>query len=134
MELIILQADRTSINLEDVTSVNVKTIDGEMTILPNHIGIVSALNIGEVHVKNDSTEFGYAVHGGFIEVADNKVVILADSCEVSDLIDSVRANEAKSRALKRIAGESIADEDVDLLRAKNALKRAELRLKINSTK
>jgi|TARA_B110000438_G_C15740686_1_gene618305 F-type H+-transporting ATPase subunit epsilon len=134
MELIILQADRTSINLDDVTSINVKTIDGEMTILPNHIGIVSALSIGEVHVKNESTDVNYAVHGGFIEVAGNKVVILADSCEVSDSIDSVRANEAKSRALKRIAGESIADEDVDFSRAKNALKRAELRLKINSTK
>ena len=52
MELIILQPDSESISVEDIQSLNVLTIDGEITILPNHISIITALDIGLANVKS----------------------------------------------------------------------------------
>tara|TARA_Y100001970_G_scaffold249480_1_gene319996 strand:+ start:5114 stop:5515 length:402 start_codon:yes stop_codon:yes gene_type:complete len=133
MELIILQPDSESINIEDIHSLNVLTIDGEITILPNHISIITALDIGIANVKSNvnSNASSYAIHGGFLEVLEDKIVILANACEVTDDIVSKRAENAKERAIKRIAGDPLSDdEQIDILRAKQALKRAELRLKL----
>jgi len=131
MELIILQPDSESINIEDIQSLNVFTIDGEITILPNHISIITALDIGIANVKSNANASSYAIHGGFLEVLEDKIVILANACEVTEDIVSNRAENAKERAIKRIAGNPLSDdEQIDILRAKQALKRAELRLKL----
>ena len=131
MELIILQPDSESISVEDIQSLNVLTIDGEITILPNHISIITALDIGLANVKSSVKASSYAIHGGFLEVLEDKIVILANACEIVEDIVSTRAENAKDRAIKRIGGQTLSDdEQIDIARAKQALKRAELRLKI----
>ncbi|MBR73733.1 MAG: ATP synthase F1 subunit epsilon [Dehalococcoidaceae bacterium] len=131
MELIILQPDSESISVENIDSLNILTIDGEITILPHHISIITALDIGTASVKSSSMSSSYAIHGGFLEVLEDKIVILANACEVAENIVTSRAEDAKERAVKRIAGNPLSnDEQIDIARAKQALKRAELRLKL----
>jgi F-type H+-transporting ATPase subunit epsilon len=83
---------------DEVDQITVPTMNGEITILPNHIPLISVLDAGEIIVKIGDEEILMAVSGGFIEVLSTKVVVLADTAEKSDEIDVVRAEEAIKRA------------------------------------
>ena len=86
---------------EEVAQVTVPTKSGEITILPNHIPLVSVLAPGVIEVKlADGNYEVMAVSGGFIEVLKHKVVILADTAERAAEIDISRAEEARARAEK----------------------------------
>ena len=69
----------------------------------------------------------FAVHGGFVEVAHDRVIILSDVAELSSDIDTERARLAKERAEERLRQDA-EDED-----AQNALERAEVRLEVALT-
>lgn len=114
---------------KEIDMVVVKAIDGELGILPNHIPLVTPLQIGVVRAKNGDAEELVAVSGGFIEVHKSKVVILAESAELPEDIDLERALAAKSRAERRI--EANRDE-VDFRRAEIALQKALNRIEIAS--
>lgn len=82
-----------------VSQVSVSTIMGEITILPNHIPLVSQLVPGEIVVRNGKEEEELmAVSGGFVEVLPDQVVILADTAERAEEIDEARAEEARQKA------------------------------------
>ena len=83
--------------LEDtVDQVSLPTLDGEITILPNHIPLVTALAAGEILAKKHGEAIPMLVVGGFVEIRDNEVAILADFAEhVNDITAAV---EAKARA------------------------------------
>jgi F-type H+-transporting ATPase subunit epsilon len=83
---------------DEVDQITVPTMSGEITILPNHIPLISVLNSGEIIVKKGEELISMAVSGGFIEVLSEKVVVLADTAEKSDEIDLKRAEEAIARA------------------------------------
>lgn len=84
---------------DKVSQLSVSTVMGEITILPNHIPLVSQLAPGEIAVKNNGNEVDLmAVSGGFIEVLPDQVVILADTAERAEDIDEARAEEARARA------------------------------------
>lgn len=88
---------------EEVMQVLLPIIDGEVTILPNHIPYIGALKSGEVIYKKDSADnegVVLAVSGGFVEFHDNTLVLLADTAEYADDIDMQRAQEARLRAEK----------------------------------
>jgi F-type H+-transporting ATPase subunit epsilon len=111
----------------EATMVVARTTDGDIGFLANHAPFIGALGIGlvSVHLENGTVE-RIAVHGGFVEVSDNRVTILSDVAELRDQIDVRRAEEAKARAeadLQRLA----ADEQAD---AHAALRRAEVRLEL----
>ncbi len=101
--------------------------DGELGILPNHTPLLSALGIGELRLKKGAEEESFAVHGGFIEVMANKVLVMANVAERASEIDLTRAEEARARAEKRYQ-ESPDGLDIALLQA--ALKRSQVRLKV----
>lgn len=83
---------------DEVDQVTLPTREGEITILPNHIPLVSILSPGELKIKkNEEIEY-LAVSGGFIEVQPNKVVVLADTAEKAEEIDIEKAEEARKRA------------------------------------
>lgn len=91
---------------EDVLQVSVPTMEGEITVLPQHLPLVSLLKPGVLELKrlNGSIEI-ISVSGGFIEVLLDKVIILADTAERAEEIDITRAEEARLRAeesLKRL--------------------------------
>ena len=98
---------------------------GELGILPNHTPLIAGLDIGVARYTVEGKVKRLAVAGGFVEVADNSVTLLADTAELSEEIDLARAEQAKERAMKRLSSVS---SDLDVRRAELALKRAVARI------
>ena len=101
---------------------------GEFGILPNHIPFLTTLQPGELRYRKDNQLEYLAVTGGFAEVSNNKVTILAEAAERAREIDIDRAKRARERAEKRLA--QAKTEAIDYLRAEAALKRSLVRLSI----
>jgi len=95
----IVTPERTVFESE-VDQVTLPTQEGEITVLPNHIPLISVLSPGELVAKKDGEEIAMAVSGGMIEVRKNEITILADTAERAEEIDIKRAEEAKDRAEK----------------------------------
>ncbi len=85
---------------DEVEQITLPTKMGEITVLPNHIPLISVLVPGEIIVKKQNVVKTMSVSGGFIEVQAEKVVVLADTAEKAEEIDIKRAEEAKERAAK----------------------------------
>ncbi|OGD23597.1 ATP synthase F1 subunit epsilon [Candidatus Azambacteria bacterium RBG_16_47_10] len=84
---------------KEVLQVTVPTKEGEITVLPHHIPLISILKPGIIELKTPSGEKEIvAVSKGFIEVLRNKIVVLADTAEMAKEIDLDRAEEARKRA------------------------------------
>jgi F-type H+-transporting ATPase subunit epsilon len=100
-----------------------------MGVLPNHAPLLTALSFGEVMVRvNDDEEF-FAIGGGFAEVRPDQVIVLADSAEHADEIDTERAEQARQEAEEAMkAGVSIDAEHYAQIDA--ALKRAQIRIDV----
>ncbi len=112
---------------EDVDYVSAPGFEGEFGVLPGHIPYVSALRVGVLsYVKNGIRERIF-VSGGFAEVMDNRVTVLAESAERSEDIDLARAERARERAEQRLEQER-KGEKVDVTRAHAALQRAVMRI------
>ncbi len=111
----------------DVTYLRAPGIEGSFGVLKDHIPFLTALDIGEIVVETGGKRRYFATSGGFVEVLDNVVSILAETAEASDDIDVDRAKRAKERAEKRLAQH---DATVNLARARAALMRATVRLKV----
>jgi len=112
---------------QEVSMVTVKGIAGELGILPNHIPLVTPLRIAPIRAKKDGGEDVIAVHGGFMEVRKDKVVILAEAAELPEDIDIDRARAAKERAERRLGNKQ---EEVDFRRAEIALQKAMNRINV----
>ncbi|MHA6481381.1 F0F1 ATP synthase subunit epsilon [Paenibacillus sp. strain BS8-2] len=112
---------------ETANMVSVKGSEGELGILPNHIPLVTPLRIAPVTIKRGGVVDVVAVNGGFIEVRKDKIVILAESAELSRDIDVKRAEAAKKRAEDRLASKQ---DEFDYRRAELALQRAMNRLNV----
>lgn len=101
-----------------------RTPDGEIAFLTGHAPFVGTLEIAPVRViLANGDEVKAAVHGGFVEVRDNKVSVLSDVAELPNQIDTARAERALEAAERR-AGE---DETGD---AERAARRAQVRLDV----
>ena len=97
LKLKIITPERTVLE-QMVDQVTLPTTEGEITILPGHIALVSALASGDIVAKKNDEVIPFAVAGGFIEVKNNEVAVLADFAEhVSEISDDVVA-KAKARA------------------------------------
>jgi F-type H+-transporting ATPase subunit epsilon len=100
--------------------------DGEIAFLTGHAPFVGALDIARVVVRPEEggADELVAVHGGFVEVSNDRVTLLSDVAELRSQIDVDRARAAKERA------EAAVRDDADDEEAQAALKRANLRLDI----
>lgn len=83
---------------DDVESVTLPTLEGEITVLANHVPLVSVLKPGELVIRKGSDARPYAVGGGFVEVNAASMTVLADSTEHVEEIDEQRAEEGRKRA------------------------------------
>ncbi|MEF9935523.1 ATP synthase F1 subunit epsilon, partial [Clostridium sp.] len=108
-----------------IESINFMTLDGKAQILANHIPYVTGLKPAVVKIVENGHDKYFSMSGGFIQFADNKGTILADSAEWPQEIDLQRAKDAHDRAEKRIQAK---EENVDIARAKLALLRAAARI------
>ena len=105
-----------------------RTPDGEIAFLNGHAPFLGSLSIGRVKiVPPDGPPVRAAVHGGFVEVRDNRVSILSDVAELADQIDVERARAARESAERRVQQ---GGDDAEPAEA--ALRRAQLRLDVAS--
>ena len=111
---------------DESTSVVVPGVDGELGIWPNHAPLLAGLKPGVISYKTASGTEKLVVSGGFIEVSNNVISIIAPAAEKSTDIDFARAEAAKQRAQERIAKK----ENIDMARAQAALARANARLSV----
>lgn len=99
----------------EVEMVVAPTLDGEIGVLPLHAPLVGALKAGEVRVKHGDTVEWFAVSGGYVQVYQDKVIVLADDAEASSQIDVARARQAKELAERRLAELGGTGEEADAL-------------------
>src|SRR5687768_11204949 len=111
---------------EEVDEVVAPGIEGYFGVLPGHAPFLTTLGIGTVTYRIGRDEHHLAIAGGFAEVRNDKVIILADTAERPDEIDRARAEKAKQRAESRLLGRT--QDDVDYTRAMAAMLRAQTRL------
>ena len=111
----------------DVEMVELTTSEGEMGVLKGHIPLTAILVPGVLKIKEDGQERKAALHDGFVEVFQDHMTILAESCEWPEEIDVNRANEAKARAERRI---SSGDANVNVARAELALRKSLVRIEL----
>jgi F-type H+-transporting ATPase subunit epsilon len=100
---------------------------GDIAFLAGHEPFLGGLATHPVKVvRSDGAERVFAVHGGFVEVAHDRVIVLSDVAELAEEVDVVRAERARERALEALR---LAPDDWV---AQAALRRAEVRLGIAS--
>lgn len=87
-----------SILKEEVDEIILPTETGEITILPNHVPLVTKIKPGEMIIKKGQKASFFAITGGFLEIIDNKVTILADYAVRAEDIEVAKAKEAEERA------------------------------------
>ncbi len=117
----IVTAERQVVEVE-VESVLLPTTSGRLGIWANHAPLLTALKIGLVEFgPKTGKKRKAAISGGFAEMADNTLTILASSAELAEEIDVLRAKEAKERAQQRL---DEAQADWDFARVQIALEKA----------
>ena len=82
----------------EIDQITLPTLEGEITILPNHVSLVSVLKAGELSLKESGKLIALVISGGFLEFKNNNLIVLADTAERVEEIDLVRAEEARQRA------------------------------------
>lgn len=112
---------------DEIDEVVVPTENGEIAILPNHINLLTQINPGEMIIKKGASQQYLAITGGFLEVANNKISVLAEYAVKAQDIEVARAMEAKKRAEKVMSEKST---DNELRMAQAEMIKAILELKI----
>jgi F-type H+-transporting ATPase subunit epsilon len=127
LQVEIVTGERVVYQETDVDMVLAPGADGALGILPRHAALFSLLSAGEMVVRKGGEEQHLAVFGGFLEVANNRVLILADTAERVDEIDIERAEQARERAeaALREAGSAI-----EIEQALASLRRARVRANV----
>ena len=114
---------------EEIMQITVPTKAGEITVLPDHIPLVSSLQPGVVHVKKRNGEDEImSISGGFLEVLKNKVVFLADPAERAVELDLTQTEEAYRRAAE-MKEKARRGENVDFVEVNAAIERELARTK-----
>ena len=113
---------------DEVDSVNVPGIEGELGILPHHAPLLSILGFGELRIRKAGAEESFAIVGGFVQVLPDKVVVMAETADMASEIDLEKAAEARRDAERTL--ESGYHEGVDLSAARASLQTALLRERV----
>lgn len=86
---------------EEAEQITLPTQEGEITLLPNHIPLIANLVPGIIEIKSNENTTEMAVSGGFMEIHNNELTILADTAERAEEIDLERAEKARQLAEER---------------------------------
>ena len=113
---------------EEVDEVTAPGALGEFGVLPNHIAFLSLLETGEMSYKQGVTRHYLAISGGYAEVLDNVMTVLAPAAEFAAEIDAERAQRAKQRAEKRMSELNFEEKEFGV--NETALRRAQARLQV----
>ena len=111
---------------ENVDEIYTRGVDGEFGILKNHVPVMAALDIGVTHIRQGENSKYFTTMGGVLQFKDDECIILTTNAECGDDIDVARAKEALRRAKERLEDNNAA---IDAKRAEAAVARAMARLK-----
>jgi len=126
LQLQIVSADRSLVN-ETVDEVEIPGADGYFGVLPGHTPLLAVLGAGELWYRKGQEKHYLVIAFGFAEVQPERVTILAQIAEKADEIDLLRAEAAKKRAEERLGGMQI---EMDAERARIALLKSLIRLQV----
>lgn len=112
---------------EDVDMITAPGVMGEFGVLPGHTPMLTNLSVGLLAYRNNGETQEMALAWGYAEVGPEKVTVLAEAAEKAEEIDVERAESSRNRAVDRLAQ---GEKDMDSTRAKGALDRAALRLRV----
>ena len=113
---------------DSVDSVVLPGAEGEMGILPHHAPLLATLGVGELRIRKGGEEEFFAIAGGFVQVRPDKVVVMAETADMASEIDLEKALEARREAEQALS--EGFEEPADLARARAALQRALLRIRV----
>lgn len=113
---------------EEVDEVTAPGVLGEFGVLPNHIAFLATLEIGEMSYKLGNQRVHLALSGGYAEVLDNVMTVLANAAEFGDEIDIERARKAQERTERKLAELSLEDKEFAATEA--ALHRSLIRIQV----
>jgi F-type H+-transporting ATPase subunit epsilon len=108
----------------DAEMVIARTLDGEIAFQPGHVSFLGALEDSSLRILQADGRLTFAVHGGFVEVSNDRVTVLSDVAEHSNAIDVARAEAAFQRADAALKAEP------DDAEAAAAVQRASTRLEV----
>jgi F-type H+-transporting ATPase subunit epsilon len=112
----------------DVDSVVCPGIEGELGVLPHHAPLLTTLGVGELRIRSGGQEEYFAIAGGFLQVRPDKVVVMAETADLASEIDLEAAEKARKDAERALA--EGFNEPADLARARAAMERALLRIRV----
>ena len=101
---------------------------GQLGILPGHISLVTAIDIGVLRLRSNSKWMSIALMGGFAEIESNEVTVLVNSAEIGSQIDSKKAQEALNRARLEVTKFSETEKSPDKIKALSEVSKAEARI------
>ena len=123
----IVTVEKTLLTESGVDEVIAPGVEGQLAVLPKHAAFMTMLAPGELILKKGGEEIPFVVTGGFFEVLNNRVIVLADAAERADDIDLARAEAARDRAKVALERRETTE---DLAGVQAALQRAMVRLRI----
>ena len=91
LKLSIVTADQTVLSREDVQRLVVPGEDGQLTLLPNHAALMTSLSAGIIIAHTDEGLIPVSITGGFLQILQNDVKVLADGISESSASDSSSA-------------------------------------------
>lgn len=117
----------------EIETVKIPGTEGGFEVNKGHASLISLMDIGVARIRKpqDKNELTYAISGGFTEVNDDTVIIMAEAAEEKKQIDVDRAKRAKERAEQRLQEKDKKGADLSVQRAEMALKRAANRIKVS---
>jgi len=127
LQLDIITPERNLLS-ETVDAVNVPGLNGELGILPGHTPLISQLRTGVLAYTQGATAKRLLVSGGFVEVRDDRVSVLADVAERPEEIDAARARTEREGAEKALA--SFSGSEAEFESASEELARQTVRLQL----
>jgi F-type H+-transporting ATPase subunit epsilon len=126
----LVTAERRVVAEEDVDMVVAPATEGDVGILPRHAPLLTTLRPGTMRIKKGGVETEMAVSGGFLQVNQDRVLILADAAERAEEIDEQRADEARRQAEAALAEASRGGSPAQVQAARVALRRELVRLNV----
>ncbi len=123
----IVTAERVVYSQDGVDEVVAPGTEGEFAVLPQHAAFITTLVPGELRIIKGGEEEAMAITGGFLEVRNDRIVVLADAAERAEEIDVARAEEARQRAEELLLERR---EVADLVQTEASLRQALARLRV----
>ena len=101
---------------------------GQLGVLPGHISLVTAIDIGVLRLRNNSKWVSIALMGGFAEIESDEVTVLVNSAEIGSGIDTQKAEEALNKAKEALNKLSDTEKSSEKIKAINEVSKAQARI------